>query len=110
MSTDVESLIDLKFTLEKEISLYNETYNKINNNCIYSGGSIEYNLYNKYRTNMNMAGSEYINKQKELLKKVTDMLLQSCDHDWVDDVIEDGYSERKVCYCKHCFIYKSGKR
>ena len=68
MSSDVESLIDLKFTLEKEISLYNETYNKINNNCIYSGGSIEYNLYNKYRTNMNTVGSEYINKQKELLK------------------------------------------
>lgn len=40
------------------------------------------------------------------LKNVTKVLLDRCQHEWIEDVIDGIFSDRNYCYCQKCFIEK----
>ena len=37
---------------------------------------------------------------------INSVLMKNCNHNWIDDVIETAFSEKNICYCSNCFIYK----
>ena len=109
MDTGLSNLIDIKFSLEREISLHTELKIKMSRTHLSHDGAgrSEYiSLLNQYRINLGSLGDSYIDKQQELLMKVHESLMELCKHNWIEDTIEDGFTERGVCYCNHCFCTK----
>ena len=112
MDTGLSNLVDIKFSLEREISLHSELKIKMGKTHMsqdYIGRSEYISLLNQYRTNMCSFGDNYMDKQKELLIEVTKTLMHLCKHDWIEDTIEDGFTERDICYCKNCFCRNKNK-
>jgi len=105
----IESIVDLKFSLEREIALHNEIYNKVHHIRHHTDnvGREDCNkLLERYRINVCIYGVKYIEKQKDLLKEVNSKLLLLCKHNWIEDTIEDGFVEKDICYCSRCFCRK----
>ena len=53
-----------------------------------------------------MNGTIFLEEQTELLKYINKLLLEKCDHNWVNDAIDLPFGERYVCYCSKCYIYQ----
>ena len=108
-SSTLDRLIDLKFSLEREISLYYELTNKFNKNQLTydNDGLQDYNLLlTKYRNNLFSLGEYYIDSQKNILEEINNCLFKICKHEWIEDTIEDGFKDKNICYCRNCFLKK----
>jgi hypothetical protein len=76
-NNSLEQLIQLKFSLEKEINILRENQEKL-----------------EFR------------KQKQLLAEVNKILEEKCEHNWIEDAIDEPLSTRYICYCSECYLYK----
>jgi hypothetical protein len=105
---NLETLINLKFTLEREISVLTETFNKTKDlKLVNSSADLDiYGLIAIYNNNILMNGNIFLEQQTDLLKSVDAALRVKCDHNWINDCIETAFSERHICYCSKCYIYK----
>ena len=107
-SDTLELLIDLKFSVEKELNTLSATFENqksrqrrdISNN---QDISIILQMYND---NIAKAGTVFLIHQNSLLEQINALLLKKCNHTWIDDVIDGPFSSRNYCYCSKCFLRK----
>jgi hypothetical protein len=98
---NLESLIDLKFAVERQISIMHETFKKSNE---YRSSNLDiYSIYNLYNNNIKESGQIFLETQTELIKKIDVILLKKCPHDWNHDAIDEPLSSRNICWCKKCY-------
>ena len=98
----LDMLINLKFHLEREISLYNDSCKIINESSLSLNNKSD--LLELYEKNIYLYGKPYIEMQIKLLDNVNINLYNLCQHNWTEDTIEDAFRERNICYCSKCFV------
>ena len=105
---NVKTLIDLKFAIERQISILEETFSAAKKIQLVntSADLYIYGLVTLYSNNIKMNGTLFLEEQTELLKHINRLLLEKCEHNWINDVIDLPFSERQICYCSNCYIYK----
>jgi hypothetical protein len=107
-ASELNDLINLKFLIEKECHLISNELIKhdqdyFSNTC----QDLEISkVFEKYKNNMQTKGNEFIQTNKDILKIIYEILMKRCEHNWIDDVVETIFSEKNICYCNKCFIYK----
>ena len=104
----LNNLIYLKFMVEKQI---NAQYNDIDKTTKFILSFISdnpdiYNMFTIYNNNIKLNCDEFYSKHKELLNQIHDLLLVTCDHCWINDVIDTAFSSYNICYCSNCHIRK----
>ena len=106
---NILALVDLKFILENEIAIHEENLKNSKNNLLRNVSSDLdiYAVFRLYENNIKIYSKTYFKKQEELLKQINEILLQKCEHNWIEDVIDGIFSNRNICYCSKCFIRKS---
>ena len=100
-SSSLDDLIDLKFNLEREINIISGISKKVTEHMY-----VIKPLFVTYQINTLSCGREYLDKQTSLLKDVDAALLKLCNHTWIEDTVEDAFTERNICYCNKCFVKK----
>ena len=105
---NVATLINLKFAIERQISILHETFEQSKQiKLVNTHGDLDiYGLVALYDNNIEMCGNIFLEKQIELLKSVDEYLLRKCQHNWINDVVDTTFSSRNICYCAKCYIYK----
>jgi hypothetical protein len=105
---NVKTLIDLKFAIERQISILEETFSAAKKiQLVNTSADLDiYGLVTLYSNNIKMNGTLFLEEQTELLKHINRLLLEKCEHNWINDVIDLPFSERQICYCSNCYIYK----
>ena len=109
VGTNINTIVDLKFALEREIADHNDMYLKIHTTHKPVAGENFKDyicLIDKFRVNLCIYGVKYIEKQKELLYEINEKLKILCNHTWVETTIEDGLAEGDIIYCNKCFCRK----
>ncbi len=101
---DTDELTDLKFKIEKDYHFINKAYSKLNDKSI-NNDEIE-EIFELYKFDLVTEGKKILHHKKTLLTNINSVLLRNCNHNWIDDVIETAFSEKNICYCSNCFIYK----
>lgn len=103
----VNHLITLKFNIEKEINVIkdNENYLKILKQVPPPHYDKDFQTITKqYNQNIESHGKSYIDMQTELLNEINKRLEKLCEHEWVDDVIDEPLRSWNYCYCQKCFL------
>jgi len=114
----VDSLIDLKFIVEKQINMDFNNINNINNinkitkintvNTVNISDNTDiYDIFTIYNNNIKLGEKEFAISQPELLKLIDVTLLVLCDHCWIDDVVDTAFSSYNIRYCSNCHIRKN---
>jgi murein L,D-transpeptidase YafK len=104
-NNSLEQLIQLKFSLEKEINVLQENYEKLEFRKQLSNNTDKM-IITQYDTNIKMFGKDYLREQKQLLNEINKILSETCDHHWIEDEIDEPLSTRYICYCSKCYLYK----
>jgi len=107
-TNNLDAIINLKFTVEREINTLYETFEKVKtlNRETRSNDLDIRTIFTVYQNNVDTQGELFLQKQQELLKSIDALLLKKCKHKWVDDIIDGPFSSRNYCYCSNCFIRK----
>ena len=105
---NMQTLVNLKFIVEKEINSLSESFknNKSRHLRNVSDDLDIHAVFCLYQKNIEISGEIYLEKQTELIRQIDDILLRKCEHSWVDDVIDGVFNSRDICYCSKCFIRK----
>jgi hypothetical protein len=105
---NIEALIDLKFTVEREWNTLNETFKKMKERKLTVNlDFIEISRpFCEYQTNVATYGEPFKNKLMELINQINAILIEKCEHNWIDDTLDGPFSSRDYCYCSRCFIKK----
>jgi hypothetical protein len=106
-NNSLEQLIQLKFSLEKEVNILQENHEKLEFRKQVGNNKM---IITQYDTNIKMFGKNYLREQKQLLYEVNKILEEQCDHNWIEDVIDEPLSSRYICYCSNCYLYKKNIR
>ena len=110
---NVDALINLKFSVERQVSILSETFNEVNTNNGLSplnniGKDLSvYALFTLNKNNIEMYGKKFLEEQTSLLKSIDALLLEKCNHNWINDTIDGPFSSKDICYCGHCYIRKN---
>lgn len=108
-NNSLEQLIQFKFSLEKEINVLQENYEKLEFRKQLSNNTDKM-IITQYDTNIKMFGKDYLREQKQLLSEINKILYETCDHYWIEDAIDEPLSTRYICYCSKCYLYKKNIR
>lgn len=105
---NIENILYLKFSIEKEIESITSNINRLNSINYQSQplDNFETKIYTQLNTNIRMFGKEYLREQKTLLAEINKILEKNCQHDWINDVVDEPLSSREICYCSKCFLYR----
>ena len=115
---NMEELINLKFSVERQISTLHETFeaSKKYKNMRYSRSSYSenstanldiYEVFERHHGNIERFGTSFLERQTELLRNIDEILLKLCDHNWIHDVIDEPLERsRNICYCGKCYCRK----
>jgi len=111
MDNTLDTLIQLKFIVEKEINILDSTIREVagldNSLEAVDRHSVDVsNLLNQYLIEGSIFRKQYQNKSLAILLRINTLLNIICKHDWIEDTVEDRSGERNICYCKICFIKK----
>jgi hypothetical protein len=101
---DIEQLSELKFKIEKDYHFINNAYSKVKQKSI-NNNEID-QIFELYNLDLITQGKKFLQHKKTLLTNINIILMKNCNHNWIDDVVETQFSERNICYCNKCFIYK----
>lgn len=105
----LDQLVNLKFLINKTMSSSSEFIRSIEetNIPLYTNDLNILNIIGKYQNKNIKNNDDLLKQQKNLYIDIDKILLKNCDHEWIDDVVEEPLErERNICYCKHCFYYK----
>ncbi len=102
---NLDALIDLKFSVERQISIMTETFKKANEFRFLNLTSDQdiKTVFELHNNNIEISGQNFLDKQTNLIKKIDKILLNKCDHDWIHDAIDEPLSSRNICWCKKCY-------
>ena len=103
----MENIIQLKFSLEREIDVLTRNFDLYEYNSYTTKTPDEIKLLTQYNTNKTMFGKNYLTEQKALLEEINKILLEKCDHNWIEDSVDEPLRSRYICYCGKCYIYKT---
>ena len=81
----LDNLIDKKIELEKEVN-----YLKMNVNKLQRENKINLEL----------------NEKIKILENIENKLQILCNHNWVEDIIDEPLKSWNICYCSYCFSRK----
>ena len=101
---DTDELTDLKFQIEKDYHFINNAYSKLKDKSITNEEIGE--IYELYKFDLITQGNKFLQHKKTALTNINSVLMNKCSHNWIDDVVETAFSEKNICYCNKCFIYK----
>ena len=101
---DIEQLSELKFKIEKDYHFINNAYSKLKQKSINNNEIDE--IFELYNLDLITQGKKFLQHKKTLLTNINIILMKNCNHNWIDDVLETLFSEKNICYCNKCFIYK----
>lgn len=105
----IDELIKLKFCINKKITSCDELIKSIQdiNLSLFSKDLDILSIIDKYKQESISTGRILSEQQNFIYRKIDEILLEKCEHEWINDYIEDSLErEREICYCKHCFYYK----
>lgn len=105
----IEELVKLKFCINKKMESCQELIQYIDeiNLALFSKDLHILSIVDKYKEESIAAGRVLSEQQNSIYIKIDEILYEKCEHEWVDDYIEEPLErERDICYCKHCFYYK----
>lgn len=105
----IEELVKLKFCINKKMESCDELIQSIDeiNLGVFTKDLDILSIVDKYKQESIAAGRVLSEQQNSIYSKIDEILFEKCEHEWVDDYIEEPLErERHVCYCKHCFYYK----
>ena len=86
--TNLDILIDKKIELEKKVNYLKNNINKLQ----------------REKSNYNI--NKEINEKLKILENIENKLEILCDHNWIEDVIDEPFKSWDICYCSNCFIRK----
>tara|TARA_Y100000389_G_scaffold197294_1_gene231639 strand:+ start:555 stop:821 length:267 start_codon:yes stop_codon:yes gene_type:complete len=86
--TNLDILIDKKIELEKKVNYLKNNINKLQ----------------REKSNYNI--NKEINEKLKILENIENKLEILCDHNWIEDVIDEPFKSWNICYCSNCFIRK----
>ncbi len=107
---NIEELINLKFMVERQINSLHGAFEKYERPYLLnSDKDLEiYKIFAIHSINIELFGSSFLEKQRELLVSIEKILLKECDHDWIHDVIDEPLERsRNICYCSKCYCRKN---
>lgn len=105
---NIENILYLKFSIEKEIESISSNIDRLNC-CNYQSqplDNLDLKIYTQLNTNIRMFGKEYLREQKTLLAEINKILENNCEHNWINDTVDEPLSSKEICYCSKCFLYK----
>uniref|UniRef100_A0A6C0AYC0 Uncharacterized protein n=1 Tax=viral metagenome TaxID=1070528 RepID=A0A6C0AYC0_9ZZZZ len=104
----LNDLIQLKFNVEHEYSTLYNTFDQVKKMKLLSiNKDVElYTILRVYSQNIEHMGNEFLEKQKNLLEQINEILMKKCNHNWIEDTIDEPFRSRDICYCSNCYIYK----
>ena len=107
-SENIEALIDLKIAVEREWNTLNDTFKKMKNKQLApTPDFMEISRpFSVYQTSVAQYGEPFKNKLMELINHINAILLDKCEHNWVDDDLDGPFSSKQYCYCSRCFMKK----
>ena len=41
-----------------------------------------------------------------LLDQIDNILMEICEHEWINDTLDGPFNSRDICWCKKCYIRK----
>lgn len=105
---NIEKLIQLKFSIEREYNSLTDLFTNMESiNWINMSSDLE--IYAKlafYRNTIETTGRQFLEGQKKLINDIDEILMKKCEHDWIEDVIDEPLERsRDICYCSKCYIY-----
>ena len=105
----IEELVKLKFCINQKMGSCDELIQSIDeiNLGVFTKDLDIVSIVDKYKQESIAAGRVLSEQQNSIYSKIDEILFEKCEHEWVDDYIEEPLErERQICYCKHCFYYK----
>ena len=105
---NVEKLIQLKFVVEREYNSLTDIFTNMENiNWIHMSNDLDiYATLALYKNNMEITGRLFLELQKKLINDIDETLMKKCEHNWIEDVIDEPLDRsRDICYCSKCYIY-----
>jgi len=107
MEKEINDLVDLKFLIEKEYHIIHNIQDKPPNYYLKSFKHSDISkIFESYKKNIQINLHTILKNYREIIENINDFLMKNCNHNWIDDVIETPFSEKNICYCNKCFIYK----
>ena len=107
-NTNIEKLIQLKFSVEREYNSLNNLFTNIEN-INWVNMSTDLDIYAKlslYRLSIETTGRQFLEIQQKLINDIDEILMKKCEHNWIEDIIDEPLERsRDICYCSKCYIY-----
>lgn len=85
---NLDILINKKIELEKEI--------------IYLKNNINKEIGEKLNHDKNLE----LNQKIKILENIENKLEILCNHNWIEDIIDEPFKSWNICYCSICFTRK----
>ena len=107
-SENIEALIELKFTTEREWNILDNSFKKMKERRLKATSDFLdiSRPFSIYQTSVAQYGEPFKDKLMELINQINAILLEKCEHNWVDDDLDGPFSSKQYCYCSRCFIKK----
>jgi len=86
--TNLDNLIDKKIELEKEVNYLKNNINKLQ------------------REKLDCYIIQEINEKIKILENIENKLEILCNHNWIEDTIDEPFKSWNICYCTICFSRK----
>jgi hypothetical protein len=106
----MNNIFTLKEIIERENSILNDyenhvlnlTTNNINRNKV----EIDfYNLIQKYINETDKINKNKLDYNKNMLKKIDNLIIKKCQHVWINDLIDiDPDRSKSIKYCSKCYL------
>ena len=99
----MNNIFTLKEIIEREISILNDYENIVLN---VTKNEIDfYNLIQKYINETDKINKNKLDYNKNMLKKIDNLIIKKCQHVWIDDLIDiDPDRSKSIRYCSKCYL------
>ena len=99
----MNNIFTLKEIIEREISILNDYENIVLN---VTKNEIDfYNLIKKYINETDKINKNKLDYNKNMLKKIDNLIIKKCQHVWIDDLIDiDPDRSKSIRYCSKCYL------
>jgi hypothetical protein len=99
----MNNIFTLKETIEREISILNDYENIVLN---VTKNEIDfYNLIKKYINETDKINKNKLDYNKNMLKKIDNLIIKKCQHVWINDLIDiDPDRSKSIKYCSKCYL------
>ena len=109
----MNNIFTLKEIIERENSILNDYENhvlnlKTNEINDINRNKVEidfYNLIQRYINETNKINKNKLDYNKNILKKIDNLIIKKCKHLWIDDLIDiDPDRSKSIRYCSKCYL------